>query len=67
MTPPTWYVASLADGQTHLASRAEEALVTALCDGTQFRPLATLPGTPPDQAQICPTCRTIPRRPGQAT
>lgn len=60
MTATTWYVASLADGQTHRADRTEGALVTALCDGRQFRPLATLTGTPPDQAQICPACRAIP-------
>ena len=58
MTAATWYVASLADGQTHLADRVEGALVTALCDSRQFKPLAALAGTPPDQAQICPACRT---------
>ncbi len=62
MTAATWYVASLADGQTHLADRAEDALVTALCNGRQFRPLAALPGKPPDQAQVCPACRAISRR-----
>ncbi|MGH3912337.1 MAG: hypothetical protein ACRDTC_02830 [Pseudonocardiaceae bacterium] len=52
-------MASLADGQTHLADEAGDALVTALCDSKQFRPLAALTGTPPDQAQICPTCYSI--------
>ncbi|MGQ0776856.1 MAG: hypothetical protein ACT4NY_20970 [Pseudonocardiales bacterium] len=54
-----WCVASLADGQTHLANQVDGALVTARCDGKQFRPLATLTGTPPDPAQTCPTCREI--------
>jgi len=56
---PKWYVASLADGQTHLADRSEGALVTALCDGRQFKSLAALTGAPPDQAQICPACRAL--------
>lgn len=60
MNTPSWYVASLADGQTHLADRPEGALVTALCDGRQFRPLAALTGTPPDEEQICPACRAVP-------
>lgn len=59
MIAARWYVASLADGQTHLADEAGDALVTALCDSKQFRPLAALTGTPPDQAQICPTCHSI--------
>ena len=34
-----WYVASLADGDTHLAELAPDAhLVTAHCDGRPFRP-----------------------------
>jgi hypothetical protein len=54
-----WYVASLADGDTHLAEFAPDAhLVTAHCDGRPFRPLATLHATPLDQAQTCPTCRS---------
>lgn len=57
-TVTRWYVASLADGQTHLADRADGALVTARCDGRQFRPLVALPGIPPDQEQICPACRS---------
>ncbi|MGH3913525.1 MAG: hypothetical protein ACRDTC_08955 [Pseudonocardiaceae bacterium] len=53
-----WYVASLADGDTHLAEPAtQKHLVTAYCDGRQFRPLAILRGEPPDQAQTCPACR----------
>ncbi|MGQ0773904.1 MAG: hypothetical protein ACT4NY_05720 [Pseudonocardiales bacterium] len=53
-----WYVASLADGETHLAVPTPPGqLVTAQCDGRQFRPLAALRGTPPDPAQICLTCR----------
>lgn len=67
MTVAMWYVASLADGQTHRADQAGDVLVTALCDGRQFRPLVALTGTPPDQAQICPACRAIPLRPGQVT
>jgi len=59
MTKTYWYVASLADGQTHLADPAGNALVTARCDGKRFRPLATLTGTPPDEAQICPACHAI--------
>lgn len=59
MTAATWYVASLADGQTHRADRDEDALVTARCNGRQFRPLAALDGAPPDQAQICPACRAL--------
>ncbi len=54
-----WHVASFADGDTHLAEPAPPAhLVTAHCDGRQFRPLAVLPGAPLDQAQICPACRS---------
>lgn len=53
-----WYVASLADGETHLAVPAPPGhLVTAQCDGRRFRPLAALCGTPPDPAQICLICR----------
>ena len=59
MTRTRWYVASLADGQTHLADPADNTLVTARCDGTQFRPLTILNGTPLDPEQICPACRTI--------
>ncbi|MGH3942421.1 MAG: hypothetical protein ACRDTG_28130 [Pseudonocardiaceae bacterium] len=51
-------MASLTDGQTHLAERSTDGLVTARCDGKQFRPLAALLGTPPDQEQICPACRS---------
>ncbi len=54
-----WYVASFIDGDTHLAELAPHAyLVSAHCDGRQFRPLAVLPGAPPDQAQVCPACRS---------
>lgn len=53
-----WCVASLADGDTHLAVPGEAGqTVTAHCDGRQFSPLAILPGAPPDQEQICPACR----------
>ena len=54
----TWYVASLADGETHLAEPTPHGdLVTARCDGRQFRPLAALPGKPYDPAQIYPACQ----------
>ncbi len=54
-----WYVASFADGDTHLAEPTPHAhLVSAHCDGRQFRPLTVLPGTPPDQEQVCPACRS---------
>ena len=54
-----WYVASLADGDTHLAEPpSPEHLVTAQCDGRRFRPLVALPATPLDEAQICPACQT---------
>ncbi|MDQ4033811.1 MAG: hypothetical protein M3332_16845 [Actinomycetota bacterium] len=56
-----WCVASLADGDTHLAAPEPEPdthLVSARCGGRRFHPLAVLPGAPPDQAQICPTCRS---------
>jgi len=53
----SWYVASLADGDTHLADRSGDVLVTAQCDGRQFRPLVKLAGAPLDEAQICPICR----------
>lgn len=54
-----WYVASLADGDTHLAEHAPPGhLVTAQCDGRPFRPLAALHVTPLDRAQTCPTCRS---------
>ena len=56
-----WYVASLADGDTHLAEPAPPGrLVTAHCDGREFRPLAALRATPLDQAQTCLTCRSNP-------
>lgn len=61
MTTVGWYVASLADGDTHLADRSGAALVTAHCDGRRFRPLASLAGEPPDPAQVCTECtRTKP-------
>ena len=53
----SWYVASLADGGTHVAEPAPDGFVTAQCSGRQFRPLAALHGAPFDQAQICPSCR----------
>ena len=53
-----WYVASLADGETHLAEPAPQGFVTAQCSGRQFRPLVALHGAPFDQAQICPACRS---------
>lgn len=37
MSAAQWCVATLADGQTHLADPAEAALVTARCNGKQFR------------------------------
>ncbi|MGH3838971.1 MAG: hypothetical protein ACRDSF_25235, partial [Pseudonocardiaceae bacterium] len=53
-----WFVASFADGDTHLAEPAPlDHLVTAQCDGRRFRPLAALRGAPLEQAQICPACR----------
>jgi len=53
-----WYVASLADGDTHRAvSTPPGQLVTAQCDGRQFRPLVALRGAPLDPAQICLICR----------
>lgn len=67
MTATRWYVASLANGQTHLALPANNTLVTARCDGRQFRPLAALTGAPPDEAQTCSACHAIPVRPGQVT
>ena len=52
-----WCVASFADGDTHLAEPVPSAdLVTAHCDGRQFRPLTVLSGTPLDPNQICPSC-----------
>lgn len=56
--PPNWYVASLADGQTHLADPVATGLVAARCDRTPFRPIAALTGTPSDPDQICPSCLT---------
>lgn len=67
MITTRWYLASLADGQTHLASEIDSALVTALCDGKQFRPLVALTGMPPDQAQICPICHAILLHPDRGT
>ncbi|MGH3928374.1 MAG: hypothetical protein ACRDTF_00175 [Pseudonocardiaceae bacterium] len=60
MSNAIWCVASLADGQTHLADQTQDGLVNAHCDGKQFRPLAILTGAPPDPAQTCPACRAIP-------
>lgn len=46
---PGWYVASFADGETHLADPAPHGkLVIARCDGRQFRPIAALVGAPFD-------------------
>lgn len=53
---PTWYVASFADGQTHLADPAQAGLVDPRCERIPFRPLAALTGTPLDPAQICSSC-----------
>ena len=55
---PTWYVASFADGQTHLADPAQAGLVAPRCERSPFRPLAALTGTPLDPAQICSSCLT---------
>ncbi len=65
MTKTRWYVASLADGQTHLAVPADNVLVTARCDGRHFQPLAILDGAPLDQEQICPACHRIPITQGE--
>jgi len=59
VTRVSWYVASLADGDTYLADPSEDALVIARCDGRQFRPLVALTKSPLDQAQICPACRGV--------
>lgn len=57
-TVTVWYVASLADGETHLAARVPQSqLVTAQCDGRRFRPLVALRGAPLDPAQICLICQ----------
>lgn len=64
----TWYVASFADSDTHLAGPVRHGhLISALCNGRQFRPLATLPGTPPDPEQTCPDCEfhQTPRSPNR--
>jgi hypothetical protein len=54
-----WKLASLADGDTHLAEPAPpEHPVTAHCDGRQFRPLTALSREPLDPAQICPACQS---------
>ena len=55
-TLPSWYVASFADGQTHLADPAPAGLVAPRCDRTPFRPIAALTGIPLDPAQICSSC-----------
>jgi len=61
-----WCVASFADADTHLAEPgAPGQPVAAHCDGRQFAALAILPGTPPDQEQICPTCQA--RQPSPPT
>ncbi|MGH3941210.1 MAG: hypothetical protein ACRDTG_21765 [Pseudonocardiaceae bacterium] len=54
-----WYVASLADGDTHLAEPSSPGpQVSAHCNGKRFHPLAILRGVPPDKAQVCPACQT---------
>ena len=53
---PNWYVASFADGQTHLADPDPAGLVAPRCDRTPFRPIAALTGIPLDPAQICSRC-----------
>ncbi|MGQ0776204.1 MAG: hypothetical protein ACT4NY_17555 [Pseudonocardiales bacterium] len=59
-----WYVASLADGDTHLAEPAPHThLVIAQCDGRRFRPLAALAGAPLDRDQVCPACGPRPIKP----
>lgn len=56
----TWYVAFFADRDTHLAdSLLHGQLVTALCNHKQFRPIAALPGIPPDPEQICLHCKSL--------
>ncbi|MGH3941161.1 MAG: hypothetical protein ACRDTG_21500 [Pseudonocardiaceae bacterium] len=51
-------MASLADGDTHLAEPAPLGhSVTAQCTGRQFRPLVILRAAPLDEAQVCPVCR----------
>lgn len=55
---PTWYVASFADGHTHLGHPAEAGLVAPRCESTPFRPIAALTGMPLDPAQICSSCLT---------
>lgn len=63
MSVVRWFVASLADGQTHLAKAAGTPnLVIACCDGRRFRPLAVLIGEPPDDKQACPVCSRCPQR-----
>ncbi|MGH3915252.1 MAG: hypothetical protein ACRDTC_17870 [Pseudonocardiaceae bacterium] len=55
----SWCVASLADGDTHLAEPEPSGhLVTAQCNGRQFHPLVVLRAAPPDEAQVCPACRS---------
>lgn len=55
-----WYVASLADADTHLAEpTSSEHLVAAQCDGRRFRPLVALPATPLDDMQVCPACQAL--------
>ncbi|MGH3914818.1 MAG: hypothetical protein ACRDTC_15625 [Pseudonocardiaceae bacterium] len=50
-------MASLADGETHLAEPgAPGQTVAAHCDGRRFCPLVILPGAPPDPEQACSAC-----------
>ncbi|MGH3932951.1 MAG: hypothetical protein ACRDTF_23600, partial [Pseudonocardiaceae bacterium] len=68
----SWYVASLRDGDTHLArevngsaadvSETDGGEVRASC-GQTFRPLIRLAGHPPDPLQVCRACWEICRTP----
>lgn len=63
-----WCVASLADGDTHLAGPgAPGQTVVAHCDGRQFCPLVVLLGAPMDREQVCPACRAAQPSPATQT
>lgn len=54
-----WYVASLADGDTHLVvTTAEPEVATAVCGKHVSRPLRVLDGNPADPLQVCAACVT---------
>jgi hypothetical protein len=65
-----WYLRSIGDRDTHRGQLRPDGTVTAACE-IKFAPLhplrdrsPTLPGQPPEAAQVCPACCRV--MPGDA-